>query len=1149
MIDARVWTEGKTDAQHIASACHALSFPFKLEYPVSYDMGDDQLLKQCIALSRSPQLIPNIFIFDRDNADVVAKISDGASPFKSWGNNVYSFAIPQPPHRSDLDGACIELYFTDDELALRDEHGRRLFLSSEFNAASGRHLSNTELSVANKGKIGGNSRTKRIIDADVYDASHNNVALSKADFATLVCSKAGEFARVQYTYFPEILSILRSVLTNDDTDLLFGGREEFYNELDNLPNLEAFASVLDAAIRVSKLVCMTFAGITLRIYDPLAVSGLTIDQRRLRPVRQIVIENFAAPSLSVLARAARGCYHIVDERAPEYLQSIRSAFAENPTLGAIGDLLDDAERVLPPDGRKGRTIVKRNTKRQVLDYIFPELAKYEGRLSEIRSSESDVLDHADVATWKRAISMLIELFSPLKVLAFREGNIDRLQADSDKFIVRLTSYSRGYTETKEEERDYADLNADRLHTLDVNGSPSDSLPWLDAYPFLSIKSKRILYYTRTRALGYQYASVFGDYAHVFPTKRRFSHAALDGSIASDRQMLFWTRVAPAMSNAGVRANIPAHDPTDFVGRKQQISTIIDEIIQIPNENGILHGPGGVGKTALLIELSRKIFDEGLPTKAPFKNIIWVSAKRDYYDPTLDTIEEGAQQFKTLDQIFVAILDFHGFEEPEQYTRAEQRWLVLELLEEQKTLLILDNFETITSAAQEEIIRFFGTEVKRYLIDKPDNSKVLLTSREVVPSGFHQIQLKGLDKRESSMLMPLLYQPYARSGQPQLTEAQRGQMYESTKGIPLLMKHCYGQVYEYNMAVDAVLKNLVVAGNKVVEFSFAELFKTLRQDPLQRKIIILLEIINRPVLSRHISDILSVDQFSVDSRLGKLLNFQCIVRSSSETYEKYSVNPDVRLLAARLVHESIELADSIRRDIAKLAGEKRMDYSKEELDAVVVFQQYIADGHLAQADDFMRERLRQKPESILYNLHYARFLREQKRQVAEAIARLDSVRQSSGNDPEVLRLLMLYNIALEPANFDEAHVFAKELEKYPLPDDELAVDIAEFYTEWATTLKLKIELDPIKEMLRQQKYKELSDHAIKLLRSQQRAASHRYYYLLAQSYFNKWDYELAKSNIDRALEELPEGSYLSTPYERLRTEVIKKARQYGRRQTA
>jgi hypothetical protein len=55
--------------------------------------------------------------------------------------------------------------------------------------------------------------------------------------------------------------------------------------------------------------------------------------------------------------------------------------------------------------------------------------------------------------------------------------------------------------------------------------------------------------------------------------------------------------------------------------------------------------------------------------------------------------------------------------------------------------------------------------------------------------------------------------------------------------------------------------------------------------------------------------------------------------------------------------------------------------------------------------------------------------------------------------------MLYNSATDPPDFDEAHVFAKELEKYPLNEEDIMMDIAEFYTGWATSLKLKLELDP------------------------------------------------------------------------------------------
>jgi hypothetical protein len=241
-----------------------------------------------------------------------------------------------------------------------------------------------------------------------------------------------------------------------------------------------------------------------------------------------------------------------------------------------------------------------------------------------------------------------------------------------------------------------------------------------------------------------------------------------------------------------------------------------------------------------------------------------------------------------------------------------------------------------------------------------------------------------------------------------------------------------------------------------------------------------------------------------------------------------------------------LADEIRHALARLATEKRIDYSKEEFESFVLFQQYVTNGQLAQAEDFIKERLKERPNSILFNLHYAKYIKEHKRQHAEAISRLESIRKTSGNDPQVLRLLMMYNIALEPPNFDVGHIFAKELEKYNLDDADITMDIAEFYTEWATNVKMKIELDPIKEMLRQQKYKELSDHAISLLERCRVKSSHKWHYLLAQCQFNKWDYAAAKLSMDRAIAALPTGSYLKTPYERFRDEIVKKGRYYKRR---
>jgi hypothetical protein len=1142
--DAIIWTEGKTDSQYIARACASLAFPFKLSFSTVDDMGDDALLKQCNALAKVAQQHPTIFIFDRDNPEIISKITDASNPFKAYGNNVFAFAIPIPANRQGMQAICLELYFDDDDLRIKDLNGRRLFLSSEFNLTSGRHLDDPSLSVGNKGKLAPTkSGSVRVLDTEVYDANSKNVALSKVDFADSIAEQKGAFADVNFGHFSLLLSIVEQIILLKRIDPVFGGLQSFLNETSDYKSVEKLACVVEAAIRMCKLCAMVFIGTTIRHYETTSAKN-EINQKRLRPVRQTIIDNFTRPSLTTISKAAKQCVYLVDDGAPGLLQELRSTLASSSILGSLGSLLDDIERIIPPDTTKGRVILKHNARKPLLDYVFIELAKYEARTDEMRHAEDASLDGADSSVWTNALVTLADWLSPTRALAYRLSSIVRVKANSDEFTVKLTTYQDGRISTEEVIREYADLGGDSVYTCEVNASSDGEMNWLEIFPFVTLKDDALHFYARTRAIGYECHSAFGPTVNIVETKRKFSRAALEGTIADDRQVLFWTRSTPALSEIGVKANIPAHDPGEFVGRKQQISTVLDEVIEIPNENGILIGPGGIGKTSLLIELSRKLFEEGLPTRAPFKNVIWVSAKKDYYDPTLDVIEAGAQQFKSLDQILLSMLEFHEFQEPEQYVRDDQRWLIFELCEAEKTLLILDNFETISKAAQTEIVRFFGTEMKRHLITKPDNFKVIITSREMVPSGFHQIQLKGLDKRDSNLLMQRLYQPYAKSGKAEFTEAQKTLLYDRTQGIPLIIKHCYGQVYEFGVSLDVVLNNLLVAGNKVIEFSFAEVFRFLEEDQLQAKIIILLELINRPILVRQMADILAADHASVDQRVTNLLNFQCIVRSSSDIDDKYTINPDAKLLSAKLVHESIKMADTIRADIARLAAEKRIDYNEEELKAFNIFREYLSNGFLAQAEDFIKERLKERPGSILFNLHYAKYLNEQKHQPQEAIKKLEGIRQKSGNAPEVLRLLMTFNTALEPPDFDQAHIYAKELEKYPLDDWEMMMDLAEFYTTWSTSLKLKIELDPIREMQRHQKYKELSDHAISLLKSKPDQASHRWHYLLAQNHFNKWDYDSAGISIQRAIANLPTGSYLENSYDRLKSEIGKKSRRYG-----
>lgn len=1142
-MDAIVWTEGKTDWQHMKRAFQLLGAGERIAFhEAETDFGDDQLFKQCVALAHIPQQLPTIFIFDRDTDEIVRKVEAPSGNFKAWGNNVYSFAIPIPPHRNDQT-TCIEFYYKDEELCTLDEAGRRLFISTEFHPPSGRHVTNPSLSVGNRGKLprGENASRPRIIDSEVFDDKMQNVALSKADFANNVLIGRGSFSGFSFEAFKPILDIINEIVeeAQEKINLPFGELESYLGNIKDAEPSQQFAAIVRAIIRICKLSAITFSAATLRFYEQRITGESGVDVKKVKPIKHLLAGSFGHPGLVTLQKLARHCYHLVDEKAPSEIHTLRAVMAANPVLGPVGDVLDDLETLF--GAPRVRVINKSQLRKPILDYIISEFAKYEGRMQELsESSFLDSLRNADLNRWQSALTQVIEWFSALQTLPFRVRTLERVRNDSDAFDVLLTTFRDSHAVVETTTQSYQDFKDDRMETYELLIGTDEGGTFLDLFPFVVIKDDRLHYYHRTRAHGFEYRSIFGSTGYIELTKRKFSHAALRTTKATDLQGLFWTQVTPTVNSLGVRANIPVHGT--IVGRTQQITTIMEEILQIPNQNGIIYGPGGVGKTALLIELSRQLFEEQTTDQADFENIIWVSAKRDYYDPILDVKEAREPQFQSLDNVLTAILEFKEFEDAVGYEAELKKGLVLESLRDEKTLLVLDNFESVARKGQEEIIRFLSVEAKQALKDKPDHFKVLITSREMIPSSFHQIKLKGLDKKESKQLMQRLYETYARSGKQQLTEEQIDALYEATQGIPLIIKHCYGQIYEYNRSVDQVLRNLRTAGIKVVDFSFEEIFNLLKQDNLQLRTILVLELSGRRLMLRQIADILKADESEIEERLTQLVNFQCINRINVGADEKYVVSDEVRLLTRRLAQEHPTASSEIVRQIADLAIEKRMDYTGEEYEAFLTFQDYVSQEHYLIAEDFIKERLKEHPNSVLLNMHYAKYLKQFKRRTEEAIERLERIRVPSGNDQQVLRLLMEYYVALDIPNFEHAFAYAVELEDIAVKNKEIKKELAQFYIAWSTSLKMKVELDPLKEMVRQQKYKELADAAIKQLKDIA-LGTREWHHLLAQSYYNRWDNELALKHIDKALEGMSKKDYLYGPYQRLKSEVLRKLELY------
>ena len=215
LVHITVYTEGKSDWRHLKAALDGLQAAnqftsLSLTFDESdEDRGGPELARMCKAYSKATRdySMPIVFVFDRDESNALKSALLDKNDFHDWGRNVYSAALPVPDHRTDSPEVCIELLYSDDEITVVDEHGHRLFLSSEFNQESGRH--NVEgLVYSYPGKL----RNQRLVvmDNDVFDLSNRNVALPKIQFAKYVLESHKGFDGFDFSGFANLFeSMLR----------------------------------------------------------------------------------------------------------------------------------------------------------------------------------------------------------------------------------------------------------------------------------------------------------------------------------------------------------------------------------------------------------------------------------------------------------------------------------------------------------------------------------------------------------------------------------------------------------------------------------------------------------------------------------------------------------------------------------------------------------------------------------------------------------------------------------------------------------------------------------------------------------------------------------------------------------------------------
>ena len=167
------------------------------------------------------------------------------------------------------------------------------------------------------------------------------------------------------------------------------------------------------------------------------------------------------------------------------------------------------------------------------------------------------------------------------------------------------------------------------------------------------------------------------------------------------------------------------DEVEFIGRKEELYKLKELMNNQTKPIISVIGEGGVGKTALVLKLLNDYLKDN---NSPFEIILWVSFKM----TTLEGISfvEIDDSIKSISGMYNEINDFIG---GKTLSSADE---LIELSKQFKTLLVLDNLETINAS---ELKNFF------YLFS--NHGKILTTSRIGVNEQEVRFLLQGLSHND------------------------------------------------------------------------------------------------------------------------------------------------------------------------------------------------------------------------------------------------------------------------------------------------------------------------------------------------------------------------------------------------------------------
>lgn len=350
-------------------------------------------------------------------------------------------------------------------------------------------------------------------------------------------------------------------------------------------------------------------------------------------------------------------------------------------------------------------------------------------------------------------------------------------------------------------------------------------------------------------------------------------ALLELTDALERKALAGPAVPAALPRPRPYHNLPRPDYGKFIGRERELEWLRQRLS--PNDRAwqiALTGIGGVGKSALAIAIAREYQQRylELPEEERFEAIVWISAKEEVL--TVQGKEQAdlpGLVMHSLDDAYSAIARVLDREDITRASPEDQTRLVQKVLSEQRTLLIMDNLESVTD-----------DRLKPFLRNLPPPTKAIVTSREWVDVA-DVLLLTGLSQGESLSLIS--EESRLRNVRIEPKHSQR--IIDLTSGLPLPIKLSVARIAS-GESFAAVARWLGNASGDVPEYCVkGQVDLAIKRDPNAMCLLLACSLFDRTAgaLREALGQIADLSNVDRDHGLSQLLKLCLVNRSESDRF--------------------------------------------------------------------------------------------------------------------------------------------------------------------------------------------------------------------------------------------------------------------------